>query len=205
VFDQLYASYGKRAFDLALAILGLVVFGPLLLLLALGVRFSSPGPVLFVQERLGLGGTTFRVFKFRTMIARQRSEHSEVWRDNPEVTRLGHVLRRFKLDELPQLLNVVRGDMSLVGPRPGLPTQLSEYDEEGRLRLLVRPGLTGLAQVSGNIFLSWPERWALDAKYVRRPSLSLDLWILWRTLAVLVRGEQHYLHRPVDTKNSKGT
>jgi undecaprenyl phosphate N,N'-diacetylbacillosamine 1-phosphate transferase len=124
----------------------------------------------------------------------------EILPADPEVTRVGAFLRRYKIDELIQLVNVLKGEMSVVGPRPALPRQLAEYDETGRKRLWVKPGLSGLAQVNGNIYLTWPERWQYDARYVENCSLSLDLWIIWRTIAVMTLGEEKFLHSPSDTK-----
>ena len=173
-----------------------VVLLPLLGLVAALVKLSSRGPVLFVQERLGRGGVTFPALKFRTMTDRVRTAHQEVFGKTDEVTAIGYWLRRFKLDELPQLLNIVRGDMSLVGPRPALPAQQAEYSSLAWRRLEVRPGLTGLAQVSGNIHLSWPERWQYDAEYVDRLSFVLDTWIVARTIGVVFFGEEKFLRRP---------
>jgi lipopolysaccharide/colanic/teichoic acid biosynthesis glycosyltransferase len=130
------------------------------------------------------------------MTNRQRVDRPVLGRD-PELTRAGYWLRRFKIDELPQLLNVIKGDISIVGPRPALPEQLIEYENTiGGKRLLVRPGLTGLAQVNGNIHLTWPQRWEYDAVYVEHQSLWLDLWIIWRTVAVIILGEDKFLKLP---------
>ena len=192
----LYARFGKRALELLLGVPALILVSPVLILSALLIRLDSRGPILFLQERLGRYGQTFVAFKLRTMTDRPRSNSYEIKPGHTEVTRVGHWLRRFKIDELPQLLNVIRGDMSLVGPRPALPEHLSDYDEAGHLRLLVRPGLAGLAQVSGNIYLTWPERWQWDAEYVRRLSLILDLQVLARTVGVVLLGEERFLRRP---------
>lgn len=195
-YDQgvdIYRRWGKRALDLSLASSALVVSGPALLALAALIRLDSPGSPFFLQRRLGRQGATFRILKLRTMTARDRRVGGEVLAGNPEVTRVGAILRRLKLDELPQLLNVVRGDMSLVGPRPDIPEHLESYTPTALERLQVRPGMTGLAQIQGNIFLSWPERWEYDAEYVRRLSLETDLWIALRTLGVIVLGEQKFL------------
>jgi lipopolysaccharide/colanic/teichoic acid biosynthesis glycosyltransferase len=116
--------------------------------------------------------------------------------DAERLTHLGTFLRRFKVDELPQLFNVLNGDMAVVGPRPGLPAQIAEYDDIGRKRLLVRPGLTGLAQTNGNIFLSWRERWQYDAFYVEHLSFMLDLRLIGRTLAIVIFGEHKFVNRP---------
>lgn len=168
---------------------------PFMLFVALVILLESSGPVFFTQKRLGRDGRIFKVYKFRTMTNRVRTEHREITGHNTEVTRIGYWLRRFKIDELPQLLNIVRGDMSLVGPRPALPEQAKEYNPQTRRRLAVRPGLTGLAQINGNIYLSWPERWKYDVSYVEQCSFLLDLWIVWRTIWVIFIGEQNFLYR----------
>lgn len=191
-----YRTFGKRLLDLCVSVPALLAVAPLFAAIALAIKLTSRGPVFFVQERLGRDGLTFRTFKFRTMTDRQRTSHQEIFGKTDEVTAVGFWLRRFKLDELPQLWNIVNGDMSLVGPRPALPAQLAEYTDLARRRLLARPGLTGLAQVHGNIHLSWPERWIYDADYVSRVSFALDVWIIARTVAVVMLGEDRFLKKP---------
>lgn len=191
-----YRTFGKRLLDLSVSVPALIAVAPLFAVIAAAIKLTSRGPVFFVQERLGRDGRTFRTFKFRTMTDRQRTSHQEHFGKTDEITAFGFWLRRFKLDELPQLWNIVNGDMSLVGPRPALPAQLAEYTELARQRLMVRPGLTGLAQVHGNIFLSWPERWVYDVEYVARVSFALDTWIVARTVAVVVLGEERFLKKP---------
>jgi undecaprenyl phosphate N,N'-diacetylbacillosamine 1-phosphate transferase len=195
-----YRRYGKRLLDIILSILALVVLFPFFLLMAVAIRIETPGPIFYVQDRLGRFGKIFHAIKFRTMTHAERVPDHEVLPADPDVTRVGAFLRRYKLDELIQLVNVLKGEMSVVGPRPALPRQLAEYDENGRKRLLVKPGLSGLAQINGNIYLSWPQRWQYDARYVENCSLSLDLWIIWRTIAVMTLGEEKFLHSPSDTK-----
>jgi lipopolysaccharide/colanic/teichoic acid biosynthesis glycosyltransferase len=184
----------KRTFDLVLGGILLAAASPLLVLLALAIRLDSPGPALFRQERLGLGGRPFTIIKFRTM--RHGSTHLgsglETSRDDARITRVGRILRALRLDELPQLLNVVRGEMSLVGPRPLLPQFLPYYSDLDRRRLEVPPGMTGWQQVHGAARNTWRERVALDLWYVDHPSLALDLWILLRTVAVVVRADTVY-------------
>jgi undecaprenyl phosphate N,N'-diacetylbacillosamine 1-phosphate transferase len=192
--QHFYKNYGKRIFDLALAWLALVVLSPLFLVIALMIRLDSSGPILFIQKRLGYRAKIIDTYKFRTMTDNSRIPGGEIIGHDPEVTRVGYWLRRFKLDELPQLLNIVKGDLSVVGPRPALPAQLPEYNELARKRLEVRPGLTGLAQVNGNIHLSWPERWRYDALYVERVSFLLDMQIILRTVAVVVVGEDKFIN-----------
>ncbi len=191
-----YRAFGKRLLDLCVSVSALLAVAPLFAAIAVAIKLTSRGPVFFVQERLGRNGRTFRTYKFRTMTDRERTAHQELFGKTDEVTAVGFWLRRFKLDELPQLWNIVNGDMSLVGPRPALPAQLAEYTELAHRRLLARPGLTGLAQVHGNIFLSWPERWVYDAEYVDRVSFSLDMWIIVRTVAVVLLGEERFLKKP---------
>jgi lipopolysaccharide/colanic/teichoic acid biosynthesis glycosyltransferase len=195
MLNNFYRTVGKRAFDLCLALPALLAVSPLLALIAVLVKLDSRGPIFFMQDRLGKRGRVFRAFKFRTMTDTPRAP-SEVYGKVDGVTPLGYWLRRFKLDELPQLINVVKGDMSVVGPRPALPIQLPEYTEVAHRRLLVLPGLTGLSQIQGSIYLSWPERWIYDAEYVETLSFGLDLRIILRTFAVILRGEEKFLKRP---------
>ena len=172
----------KRALDIAVAVGGLVLAAPLLLALALAIRATMGAPVLFRQRRVGLGGRTFTLLKLRTMRAASAGES-----DAARLTRLGTFLRAWSLDELPQLWNVLRGDMSLVGPRPLLPEYLARYTPEQARRHEVRPGVTGLAQVSGRNGLTWEEKFALDVRYVDERSVGLDLRILWRTFVAVIR------------------
>jgi lipopolysaccharide/colanic/teichoic acid biosynthesis glycosyltransferase len=195
-----YRRIGKRLLDIFLSILALVVLFPFFLLMAIAIRLETPGPIFYTQDRLGVRGKIFRAVKFRTMTHAARVPDHEILPSDPEVTRVGAFLRRYKLDELSQLVNVLTGEMSVIGPRPALPRQLAEYDETGRKRLLVKPGLSGLAQVNGNIYLTWPERWQFDARYVENCSLGLDLWIIWRTIAVMILGEDKFLQSPTDKK-----
>ena len=188
-----YQQALKRVIDVAVAATILLVSLPVLGCLALLIRWKMGWPVLFRQQRLGRHGHVFRLYKFRTMTAGPRETGREILPDAPEVTPLGRFLRRFKIDELPQLWNVLKGDMSIVGPRPALPAQLDELTKAARKRLEVRPGLTGMSQIHGNIYLPWEERWKYDAEYVERVSFFLDCWILWRTLFTVVGGERRYL------------
>jgi len=183
----------KRFCDLAVSLAGLFVLGPALLVAMALVKLTSPGPVFFVQERTGRDGKPFRAYKLRTMRAERTPDPEElVPLDHPEVTPVGRALRRLKIDELPQVLNVLKGDMALIGPRPTLPEQTRRYDAFQRLRLLVRPGITGLAQVNGNAAIPWDERIKYDVYYVRHHGLRMDAAILLKTLAVLIWGEQRF-------------
>lgn len=192
---NLYSCCFKRFLDVVAALVLLTLLAPLLLLTIIFIRLDSRGPVFFRQKRMGRNGAVFNLLKFRTMTHRPRAVTGEVFLDNSEITRVGRWLRRYKVDELPQLINVLTGDMSLVGPRPALPEQRADYTELACKRLWVRPGLTGLAQVNGNIFLTWPERWAYDAQYVENLSLALDLKILLRTFAVVLKGEERFVNK----------
>jgi len=181
-----------------------LVLSPLLVGLALAIRILDGRPVLFRQTRVGRDGRLFTIYKFRTMVtdaeARKAelvelNEHDGVLfkiKEDPRVTRVGRVLRRYSLDELPQLLNVLRGEMSLVGPRPPLPDEVARYEQDVRRRLAVKPGMTGLWQVSGRSDLSWEESVRLDVRYVENWSLILDLQILWKTWSAVFRASGAY-------------
>lgn len=168
-----------RIRDILVALAVLVVTAPLMAAVAAAVRLDIGTPILFRQWRIGLNGRPFTLFKFRTM-------RDGAGDDDARLSRLGRVLRGLSLDELPQFWNVLRGDMALVGPRPLLPQYLDRYTPEQARRHEVRPGITGLAQVLGRNGLSWEERFALDVQYVDRRGLGLDLWILYRTVVVVV-------------------
>ncbi|MDP9824855.1 sugar transferase [Kineosporia succinea] len=194
----------KAAFDRILGSAILLVLAPLLAAIAIAVRVTSPGPALFRQTRVGVGGREFSIYKFRSMVtdAEHRLDdlttHDEgngvlfKMRTDPRVTPLGARLRRYSLDELPQLINVARGDMSLVGPRPPLPREVAGYSDDAVRRLRVRPGMTGLWQVSGRSDLSWEQSLLLDLRYVDNWSMTLDLSILWRTVRAVVKGNGAY-------------
>ena len=176
---------GKRAVDLAVLALVAVPAAAVGLVCAAAVAMTSRGPVFFRQERVGMGGETFRVWKFRTMV----DGDNPIFPDDSRITAVGRVLRRLSLDELPQLLNVAAGEMSVVGPRPTLPYQVERYDDHQRLRLAVRPGLTGLAQISGRNSLPWCERIDFDVTYVATQSARENLRILARTAGTLLSGD----------------
>ena len=180
---------GRRRASRFLDIVALLVAAPVVVpvgvLCAIAIRLDSSGPALFRQERVGKGGAPFTVFKFRTMV----NEPNPIVPDASRITRVGKILRRFSLDELPQLINVANGTMSIVGPRPTLQYQVDRYSDFQRRRLEVRPGLTGLAQVNGRNALSWERRIELDVDYVERQSLLLDLQIIGRTIKTVLSGE----------------
>ena len=184
----------KRAADLLTACVLLATLGPITAMSALAVRFTMGRPVFFYQRRTGLLGRTFQVAKLRTMAAGRRHDPTEkVPLSHPDITPLGRILRRFKLDEVPQLVAVLRGDMSLVGPRPALPEQTARYGDFSKQRLGVRPGLTGLAQIHGGALLPWPERIRYDVYYARNVSPLLDLEIVLKTIAVVLFGERRFV------------
>ena len=178
----------KRLFDILVASLALLILLPALLLLAVLILVNMGRPILFSQQRPGLAGRPFTILKFRTMTA-QRSQDGELLSDEERLTRIGRFLRATSLDELPTLLNVIRGEMSLVGPRPLLMEYLPLYSKEQARRHHVRPGITGWAQVSGRNALTWEEKFELDVWYVDNRSFWLDLRILWLTLAKVVKRE----------------
>ena len=189
----------KTTYDPVVAALALVVLSPLLLAIALAIKVDSPGPVLFCQTRVGRLGRHFRIFKFRTMVADAEQRRHEVThldesygplfkaREDPRITRVGAFLRRTSLDELPQLFNVVAGQMSLVGPRPHLPEEVALFGDDMRRRMFVKPGLTGLWQVSGRSDLTWEESVRLDLRYVENWTLTWDIFIAFKTLSVMFR------------------
>lgn len=188
----------KRAADILTSAFGLIALSPLLLVLAIMVKVDSPGPAFFRQERVGLSGSSFKMLKFRSMVADaedrlpgllDQSDGNGVlfkMRSDPRVTRVGAFLRKYSLDELPQLVNVLRGEMSLVGPRPPLAHEVEQYDQWTRRRLLVKPGITGLWQVSGRSDLSWDDSVRLDLYYVENWSLIADILIVLRTIKVVM-------------------
>ena len=199
-----YRATGKRMLDLVVAMLGLIGTLPIWLAVAIAIRIESPGPVLFAQERVGLNGRHFRFLKFRSMYveAEQRlaalRDRNEVdgpvfkIRNDPRVTRVGRLLRRTSLDELPQLLNVIRGEMSLVGPRPPLPSEVEHYRPEDRVRLTVVPGITCLWQINGRSECSFDRWMEYDRQYIAGMSLWLDLSILTRTFWAVLNARGAY-------------
>jgi exopolysaccharide biosynthesis polyprenyl glycosylphosphotransferase len=194
----------KGAFDRSVALLALLVFSPVFISLAVAVRLNSKGPALFRQVRVGRDGGTFMMLKFRSMHTDAEERLTELraqnendgllfkMRNDPRVTSVGRILRKFSLDELPQLINVLNGTMSLVGPRPPLPGEVAQYEDHVYRRLLVKPGVTGLWQVSGRSDLTWEESVRLDLRYVENWSLSEDLMILWKTVRAVTAGSGAY-------------
>jgi lipopolysaccharide/colanic/teichoic acid biosynthesis glycosyltransferase len=183
-----------RAFDAITAAIALAITSPLLAACALAIRLETPGPVIYRQRRVGRNGEPFEMLKLRTMVS--GAEHIgaglAVNEGDPRITRTGALLRRFSLDELPNLINVLKGEMSIVGPRPTVQVQVDQYTDRQKRRLEVKPGITGWAQVNGRTSLPWNERIELDVWYVDHRSLKLDAQILARTIRMLVTGEGLY-------------
>ena len=176
----------KRFFDFLSSFLGLVLLAPVLLVLMLLIRIKLGGPVFFTQERPGLGGRAFKMVKFRSM-TNERDEQGDLLPDQIRITALGRFLRRTSMDELPELINVLRGDMSLIGPRPLLMKYLPYYTEREMNRHKVRPGITGWAQVNGRNLLTWDKRLEMDVEYVETMSFGLDIKIFFRTINDVLR------------------
>ncbi len=184
----------RRLFDVVVAAAALVVTAPVLALAALAIRLETRGHVLYRQRRVGRHGAPFDLLKLRTMVAGAESMGSglAVNEGDPRITRVGAVLRRLSIDELPNLVNVLRGDMAIIGPRPTVPVQVEQYTERQRGRLAVRPGITGWAQVNGRARLPWHERIELDLFYIEHRTWRMDLEILARTIRLLLTGEGLY-------------
>jgi exopolysaccharide biosynthesis polyprenyl glycosylphosphotransferase len=201
------ALFAKRVFDIVSSLLGIIVLSPLLLGIAIAVKLGDGGPVIFKQERVGLHGKTFNMLKFRSMrvdaeqvLAELKAQQSTdagnstlfKMKDDPRVTKVGKVLRRYSLDEFPQLFNVLKGDMSLVGPRPPLMREVKTYERHVYRKFMVKPGITGLWQVNGRSNLSWEDSVRLDLYYVENWSMMGDLQILFRTFKAVVGRDGAY-------------
>lgn len=184
----------RRAVDIAVSATLLLLTSPLLVAALVAIRLGSRGPAIYRQRRIGRGGRPFDMLKLRTMVdgAESMGAGLAVNENDSRITRVGAFLRRTSLDELPNLLNVLRGEMSLIGPRPTVPVQVERYTPRQRGRLAIRPGLTGWAQVNGRASLPWSERIELDLHYIEHRSLALDLRILWRTPALVLGGSGLY-------------
>jgi lipopolysaccharide/colanic/teichoic acid biosynthesis glycosyltransferase len=184
----------SRALDIAVAVVVLVIAAPLLAVAVVAIRLESRGPVVYRQRRVGRHGEPFQLWKLRTMVPKAETMGAGVYvlEGDPRITRVGRLLRRFSLDELPNLVNVLRGEMAIVGPRPTVQEQVDRYTERQRRRLEVKPGITGWAQINGRTSLPWPERIELDVWYVEHRSLWLDLRILAKTARLLATGHGLY-------------
>ena len=192
----------KRTADIFFSAAGLIVLMPILLISAILLEIFMPGPLFFKQQRVGKNGRLFNILKFRSMKVDKALEAShDFTRDAERMTPFGKLLRRTKIDELPQLWNVLVGDMSLVGPRPTVKEQTDKYNDYQRQRLNMRPGMTGLAQVNGNVSLTWDERFVYDIEYVNNFSVLLDIRILCKTVLVVIMGEEKFKR----VKSAEGT
>ena len=204
VTDSWIYRFSKRAFDILVAVVGLILLLPLIPVIVALIKLDSPGSVLFAQKRVGRDGRLFTCYKFRSMVADAESMKKELVdqneasgaafkiRQDPRITEIGAFLRKSSLDEMPQLLNVLLGDMSIVGPRPQIPAEVELYEPWHRRRLEVRPGITCLWQISGRSHVGFDEWMRLDVDYVRRRSMKLDLWILLRTLPAVIARKGAY-------------
>lgn len=192
-----YQKYVKRLLDLLISSFSLLILWPVFVVIAIFIKIDSKGRVFFKQERLGKDGEVFKIYKFRTMVenAENIGTGLSTFEGDPRVTKVGNLLRKTSLDELPQLINIIKGDMSLIGPRPPVPYSPKKYDEYSeiqRKRFTVRPGITGLAQVNGRNSLTWEERIDFDVKYVKQLRFGLDLKILFLTIIrVFKRSDIH--------------
>jgi len=184
----------KHGLDKLIAFILLIAVSPVFLIIALGIKLTSKGPIFFIQDRVGKNGKDFKIYKFRTMV--QNAEHigSGIYTEenDPRITKIGRFLRKTSLDELPQLINILKGDMSIIGPRPTLRYQVDKYNEYQMGRLKMRPGVTGLAQVNGRNSLPWSKRIEYDIEYVNNYSLWLDLKIMIKTVKVVLTAEGVY-------------
>ncbi len=191
---QRLSDAARRVFDVAVSLVASTITAPVVALLAAAIRLESPGHPLYTQTRVGRDGRLFAIYKLRTMVrgAEFIGAGLAIQEGDERITRLGRFLRRYSLDELPNLWNVLRGDMSIVGPRPTLPVQVEQYTPRQRGRLAVKPGITGWAQINGRAALPWSERIELDLWYVEHRSLLLDARILARTLGMVLTGQGLY-------------
>lgn len=200
-----FIYYGmKRLFDIVAATCGIVILSPLMIIIAVLIKGEDHGPIFYKQVRVGKNGKTFKMYKFRSMFVNadkmldKLKEQNDVdgpmfkMKDDPRVTKIGHFIRKHSLDELPQFLNVLKGDMSLVGPRPPLPSEVEEYSEYDKQRLFVIPGCTGLWQATERNEVGFTEMVQLDIEYIQKANLFFDLWIIWKTVEVIIKPNSSY-------------
>lgn len=184
----------KRCFDILASGVCIIILSPIWLVIITLIKTTMPGPILFKQERVGKSFKPFMIFKFRTMkVDKEAEKNFSFEKDLDRITTLGKFLRRSKLDETLQMINIFRGDMSVVGPRPTVPQRVKEFYEGQAIRLSMPPGLTGISQVNGNVLLSWSRRIEYDCQYVKEFSLGLDLKIIFKTVMVILFGEEKYI------------
>ena len=194
----------KRVFDFIAAICGVIILSPVMLVIAILIKAEDHGPVFYKQVRVGKNGKKFKMYKFRSMFVNadqmlaKLKEQNDVdgpmfkMKDDPRVTKIGHFIRKHSLDELPQFLNVLKGDMSLVGPRPPLPSEVAEYSDYDKQRLYVTPGCTGLWQATERNEVGFSEMVQLDIQYIQRASFMFDLWIIWKTVEIIIKPNGSY-------------
>ena len=194
----------KRIFDILLSVIGLIVFSPLMLMIAFKIKKEDGGPIIYKQVRVGKDGRHFEMYKFRSMVTNadqlleKLRDQNEVdgamfkMKHDPRITKIGHFIRKHSLDELPQLVNVIEGNMSLVGPRPPLPSEVEQYTEYDKQRLYVVPGCTGLWQATVRNKVGFNEMVQLDIKYIQKASLMFDLWIIWKTVEIVIKPNGSY-------------
>ena len=192
----MYLSFGKRVFDLLFAMISLVILIPIFIVVGILIKLESKGPVFFIQTRLGENKKKIDVIKFRSMTHKSRDVEQQVYKSDPEITKVGYMIRRFKIDEMPQIFNVLKGEMSIIGPRPCLPSTPDKFDLRDSYRFMVKPGLSSIAGVNGSIYLTWEEKWYYDKYYVENLSLILDIKIVLKTILVIFSGEEKFLNRP---------
>ena len=192
----MYNKFFKQIFDFLFALVLLIILTPVFIIVSIAIKFDSSGPVFFKQERMGYEKRNFFVFKFRSMTNKVRYNPTQTYLGDAEITRIGNYLRRYKIDELPQLINVLIGDMSIVGPRPCLLSTYNKYkNEDTDFRFKVKPGITSNAGVSGSIFLTWPEKWKMDKDYYEKQSLNFDFNIIVKSFLVVIFGEEKFLKK----------
>lgn len=194
----------KRSFDLIAATCGLIILSPLMIVIAMIIKFEDHGPIFYKQIRVGKNGQEFEMYKFRSMFVNADQMFAELkkqsdvegpmfkMKNDPRITRIGHFIRKHSLDELPQFFNVIKGEMSLVGPRPPLPAEVAEYSEYDKQRLYVTPGCTGLWQATVRNNVGFDEMVRLDLKYIQYSSLKYDLWIMWKTVVIIFKPNGSY-------------
>lgn len=199
-----YDKYIKRSLDFLLSLFAIILLSPLLILIAILVRIKLGGPIIFKQKRPGLNENIFTMYKFRTMTD-ERDAMGKLLPDEARITKFGNILRSTSLDELPELFNILKGDMAIVGPRPLLVQYLPLYDEQQRMRHLVRPGITGYAQVNGRNSLSWEEKFELDQKYVMQIGIKLDISVIVKTFLVVFRRQGISSDNSVTMEEFKGS
>lgn len=194
----------KRLFDIVAATCGIIILSPLMIIIAVLIKNEDHGPIFYKQVRVGKNGKTFKMYKFRSMFINadkmldKLKEQNDVdgpmfkMKDDPRVTKIGHFIRKHSLDELPQFLNVLKGDMSLVGPRPPLPSEVEEYSEYDKQRLFVIPGCTGLWQATERNEVGFTKMVQLDIEYIKKANFFFDLWIIWKTIEIIFKPNSSY-------------